>query len=743
MYHTLRRRKTEVLVAARKLIVVSNRLPVSVSKQDGKLVFEPSSGGLATAMASLEGDTTQRLWIGWPGVCSDELTASEKSTITRRLRTYGCHPVFLTRDQVNKFYVGYANDTLWPLFHYFQSLANFDTAYWKAYQAVNAIYKRAVVRHADSTSLIWVHDYHLMLLPQMLRAALPDSAIGFFLHIPFPSYEIFRSLPNRSEILEGLLGADLIGFHIYDYVRHFLSSVLRVLGLGNSHGLVAVGDRTVKADAFPIGIDYQKFVNGLGSEEVKQASDTLRQHYQGQKIILSVDRMDYSKGIPQRLEAFEYFLQHNPRWHKKIALVVVAVPSRTEVETYQKLRIDIEQTIGRINGAFGTVDWTPVSYQFRNLPFEETLAMFARAEIALLTPLRDGMNLVAKEYVTAKQKGGGVLILSEMAGVVDELPEALRINPHDIKAIAGAIQKALRMPLSEQRRRLQSMQGRLSRYTAQRWATDFTDQLEKAHRNQGTLGKNVLPGGTESAMVNHFKAARQRLLLLDYDGTLREFASTHNPNQAKPKPALVSILRKLAQMPNTQVCIISGRPRQALQSWFGTMPITLAAEHGAWVRHNDQWTQQTSSLNGHRQTIMPILESYAERTPGAQIEEKDFSLVWHYRNVPAELAYARNAGLRHELNQILADTDISIHNGSKIIEIKSNNIHKGAVASDLLAQVPADFVLCIGDDYTDEDMFKVLPEHAYSLKVGSGETHAQHQIPSVKHVRTLLSKLVA
>jgi trehalose 6-phosphate synthase/phosphatase len=733
--------ETEVFVAAQKLIVVSNRLPVSVSKEDGKLVFSPSSGGLATAMASLDDDSTERLWIGWPGVCSDELTSAEKATITRKLRAQNCQPVFLTRDQVNKFYVGYANDTLWPLFHYFQSLANFDTAYWQAYETVNAIYKRAVIRHADADSLIWVHDYHLMLLPQMLRSVLPSSTIGFFLHIPFPSYEIFRSLPNRSQILEGLLGADLIGFHIYDYARHFLSSVQRILGVSNSHGLIALGDRTIQADAFPIGIDYQKFVKALDSPEVKEAKATLQQHYQGQKIILSVDRLDYSKGIPQRLEAFEYFLQHNPRYHKKIALVVVAVPSRTDVEAYQDLRTSIEQTISRINGTFGTVDWTPISYQFRNLPFEETLAMFARAEIALLTPLRDGMNLVAKEYVTAKQKGGGVLILSEMAGVVDELPEALRINPHDIRSIAAAIQKALRMPMSEQRTRLQSMQARLSRYTVQRWAADFTDQLKKVRHSQGSLGKNVMPSDAEHKLISHFKKADQRLLLLDYDGTLREFASSHNPNQAKPGPALMALLRDLTNIPNTQICIISGRPRQALESWFGSLPIALAAEHGAWIKRDGQWAQQDSSMNGHRQIILPIMESYADRTPGAQIEQKDFSLVWHYRNVPSELAYARNAGLRHELNQALADTDISIHDGSKIIEVKPNNIHKGAVARDLLAQFPADFVLCIGDDYTDEDMFKALPDHAYSLKVGSGDTQASAQIASVKHVRAFLAKL--
>ena len=379
-----------------KFIIVSNRLPVSVSKQDGKLVYSPSSGGLATAMASLGEADSKRLWIGWPGIASDELSPADKAAITRKLQTYGCYPVFLTQEQVNKFYAGYANDTIWPLFHYFQSYAQYDNAYWLAYKEVNAVFKKAIVQHADPHASIWIHDYHLMLLPKLLREALPSGTIGFFLHIPFPSYEIFRMLPNRTQVLEGLLGADLVGFHVYDYARHFLSSVLRILGIESSHGSVIMGDRVVKADAFPIGIDYEKFVEALSDEATIKEMELVQKHYQGQKILLSVDRLDYSKGIMKRLEAFEQFLHENPSYLKKVVLVIVAVPSRIEVETYKDLRDDIEKAIGRINGAFGTVDWTPISYQFKNLPFEQVVALFAKADVALLTPLRDGMNLVAK-----------------------------------------------------------------------------------------------------------------------------------------------------------------------------------------------------------------------------------------------------------------------------------------------------------------------------------------------------------
>jgi len=725
----------------RKFIIVSNRLPVSVSKQDGRLVYSPSSGGLATAMASLGETGSKRLWIGWPGIASDELSPADKVAITRKLQTYGCYPVFLTQEQVNKFYAGYANDTIWPLFHYFQSYAQYDNAYWLAYKEVNAVFKKAIVRHADPHASIWVHDYHLMLLPKLLREALPSGTIGFFLHIPFPSYEIFRMLPNRTQVLEGLLGADLVGFHVYDYARHFLSSVLRILGIESSHGSVIMGDRVVKADAFPIGIDYEKFVKALSDEATIKEMELVQKHYQGQKILLSVDRLDYSKGIMKRLEAFEQFLQENPSYLKKVVLVIVAVPSRIEVETYKELRDDIEKAIGRINGAFGTVDWTPISYQFKNLPFEQVVALFAKADVALLTPLRDGMNLVAKEYVAAKQRTPGVLILSEMAGAVDELPEALRINPNDIASIVAAIKTALSMPKKEQLVKLESMQHRLSQYTVQRWASDFIEQLEKSKRDQAEQHSKLLSGATESKMVRLFKAAKRRLLLLDYDGTLRSFVSSTALGRATPPRSLMQLIASVAKQPSTELCIISGRPRAVLEAWFGKLPVVLAAEHGAWMKHDGEWSQQQVSMQEHKKAIMPLLKHYAERTPGAHIEEKDFAVVWHYRNVPTELASARNASLRYELNQQLGGTDIGVYSGAKIIEIKPRSVHKGAVVEDLLAMHPSDFILCIGDDYTDEDMFRVLPEEAYSIKVGLADTSARYQVVSINKVLQLLRKL--
>jgi len=723
-------------------IIVSNRLPVSVSKEDGKLMFKPSSGGLATAMSSLDVGDAQT-WFGWPGIASDDLTTQEKQTITKRLRDYNCVPIFLSQEQIKNFYEGYANDTLWPLFHYFESYAQYSDVYWSTYQEVNKMFAKAIARHADERATIWVHDYHLMLLPQMLRKALPASAIGYFLHIPFPSFEIFRLSPNRKELLRGLLGADLVGFHTYSYAQYFMSSVLQTLGYESNGGTIMVdNDRTVVADAFPIGIDYQKFTTALHDPVVEKEVAILNEHYEGKRVILSVDRLDYSKGIPNRLRAFEEFLEQFPKYHKKISLVIVAVPSRTEVQTYKDLRDSIEQTVSRINGMYATTNWTPISYQFKNLPFEQIVALYRKADVALVTPLRDGMNLVAKEYIACKQEAPGVLILSELAGAADELQEALRINPNDTPSIVQALKAALETPKRIQKKHMEAMQRRISQYTVQRWAHDFIEQLRLSKQSQDGRGDKVLTADDKDRMVKEFQRAKKRLILLDYDGTLKDFVNSPDPKLAAPSRQLMELLRKFSKQDNTDLYIISGRTREALEGWFGKLDIGLVAEHGSWVKQHGEWAQGLFSFQEHKKKLLPILERYAERTPGAFIEEKNFALVWHYRNVPPELAYARNMSLKHELDSIVAGSEVGVFSGHKILEAKPRAIRKSTIVTEIIDADYPDFIFCAGDDYTDEDMFDALPETAYSIKVGLRETHARFQIASVEKLRSVL-KLIA
>lgn len=729
-------------MAKKRLIIVSNRLPLSISKLNGQLVYTPSAGGLATAMASMQpDDETENLWIGWPGIADEDLAKGDKTKITKVLKKNGCVPVFLTKKQIELFYEGYSNDTLWPVFHHFQSYAEYKKIYWKYYRLVNIQFKNVVERQITKKSAIWIHDYHLMLLPNLLRMDHPKATIGFFLHIPFPSYEIFRLLPNRKDILTGLLGANLVGFHIYDYARHFLSSALRILGLDSNHGLINLGERIVRTDAFPIGIDYQKFVKSLEDPKVIEQRKMILKHHAGQKILLSVDRLDYTKGILKRLEGFEKYLAKHPEKLGKVHLIIIVVPSRVNVERYKDLRDDINRYIGHINGRFGSVGWSPVSYQFKNLPFHEIVALYAESDIALVTPLSDGMNLVAKEYIACKQNKKGVLILSEMAGAIDELPEALRINPNNIDAIVQAIEYAIDMPKKEQAKKLYSMQRRLSLYDIKRWADDFISELNTSNEMQRQHSGKLLSKDAELKIIRLYKKATKRLIILDYDGTLKKFVESPDPDAAAPDEELYKLIVDLSSRRKTKVAIVSGRTKSVLERWFGKLPVSIAAEHGAWVKYNGSWSHQQFSLGEYKKKVLDIMNKYAERTPGAIVEEKEYSIVWHYRLVPTELAHARNASLRHDLNQILHGSDIDIHSGSKIIEVKPHGINKGFVAEELLAVHKADFVLCMGDDYTDEDMFQALPDEAFTIKVGVVETSARFQVHSVDEALSILKSL--
>jgi len=418
-----------------RLLVVANRLPVNAVRRAGELHFRPSPGGLAVGLSSLP-VSIERLWLGWPGVTTEKLKGEERQQIAARLDVQDYHPVFLSRRQMEGYYQGFCNKTIWPLFHYFPRRTTYEVRFWKTYRQVNHAFCDEVMRIARPGDRIWVHDYQLMLLPQLLRKKLPNSEIGFFLHIPWPSFELFRLLPWREEILKGLLGADLIGFHTYDYVRHFLSSVCRITGLEHMLGKVSVANRVVQVDAFPMGIDYKKYSQAIEDPGVQKEADKTRKKIGDRKTILSIDRLDYSKGIIERLEAFDLFLSENPQYRGRVTLIMVAVPTRTGVEDYRELRSRLEQLVGRINGEYGTMGYIPVWYLYRSLPFAELTALYNVSDVALITPLRDGMNLIAKEFVATKADKPGVLIISEMTGAASELGEALVVNSCDKAAAA-------------------------------------------------------------------------------------------------------------------------------------------------------------------------------------------------------------------------------------------------------------------------------------------------------------------
>jgi len=722
-----------------RLVLISNRLPFSITKRAGALRFSLSPGGLATGLSSLS-ESHELFWIGWPGITSEKLTAKDKTDIVKRLNQEKRHPVFLSKKQFENYYQGFCNKTIWPLFHYLPLNTVYEDRFWQNYKQVNQLFCDELIKLAKPGDYIWIHDYHLMLLPQLIREKLSKPKIGFFLHIPFPSFELFRLLPWRSEILNGLLGADVIGFHTYDYVRHFLSSVCRIVGLEHSLGKLNIDNRIIKVDAFPMGINYKKYSQAPNEPAVQQEVKKIRQKVGERKIIISIDRLDYTKGIIQRLEAFDLFLSQNPKYRGKVTLIAVAVPSRTRVEDYMTLRNELEQLIGRINGEYGAIGWVPVWYFYRSIPFERLVAMYHIADVALVTPLRDGMNLIAKEFVATKTNGRGVLILSEMAGAASELGEALIVNANDKAVIAQAIKEALEMPLLEQVERNRAMQRRLSTYTVSRWAGDFLNAISELEKIQKELQVRKLTESAKHRLISNYRKSQNRLFLLDYDGTLIGFAG--QPERAGPDKKLLALLKALATNPKNDVVIISGRDKKTITKWLGSLNVTLIAEHGAWIKPKNKNWQGTKHLrNDWKDIIRPVLELYADRTPGALVEEKDFSLVWHYRRADPELAHIRTQELRDALLNLTANLDVGVFEGSKILEIKNRGITKGRAAELWLKKQNWDFILTAGDDYTDEEMFTVLPEMAYSIKVGISASKARFNVDSVSEIRLLLKEL--
>lgn len=727
-------------MANNTLIIVSTRLPVKVSKDsNGTLVYSQSDGGLATGMSAVS-KSRDSVWIGWPGIANEELTKRDKEAITLELKKRGCHPVFLNQQQVDEYYSGYCNATIWPLFHYFSNMTIYEKSYWQSYREVNDIFAKAVKAFVSSDSQIWVHDYQLMLVPKLLRDRGTKAMIGFFLHIPFPSFEIFRLLPERSEILEGLLGADLVGFHTYDYVRHFLSSVKRIVGYDASLGSIRVGERVVKTDAFPIGIDYKRFAKSSRLRSIKKEIRSFTVAKEKTKVILAVDRADYSKGIPARLDAYEAFLKKYSQYHEKVVMILLASPSREDVTAYQELKELIDQKIGKINGAFSTVNWSPITYFHKSLPQDEVAALYTMADVMLVTPLRDGMNLVAKEFIATKHKKGGALVLSEMAGVATELPEAILVNPNNTDMVAEGIHQALTMPETEQKQRMKAMQARISTYTIHRWAEDFIHELHRT-KERSLSHPRLMNNNDKKNLQNEYNKANKRLILLDYDGVLKSFVSSPSKTLARPSAKVKRIIKKMTDDKKNHVMIISGRPKSVLESFFENKGLGLVAEHGGWIFSAGTWVKHSVNAKKWKKPAMNLLRQFVDRTPGSSLEEKDFSLVWHFRNVSPDLAFVRKEELKMELRTLLSESDIAIFEGNKIIEVKPKNMHKGAIVSELMTQDKWDFIMAIGDDYTDEDMFRVLPERAHSIHVGREETIARYTIEDVDSVIDLLKSL--
>ncbi len=721
-----------------KTIIVSNRLPVKIQKVNNDLNYQTSEGGLATGLGSIykEGEN---VWIGWPGLYVENKSTKEK--IVNDLKGNNMRPVFLTEDEIRDYYEGFSNETLWPTFHYFNNYAIHEQPLWEAYVSVNQKFCKEIIKVAEPGDTIWIHDYQLLILPQLVRYKLPESSIGFFLHIPFPSYEVFRLLPWRKELINGLLGADLIGFHTYDDMRHFLSSVNRIVSLSHTNGQLDVGSRKVLVDAFPMGIDYDKYNETAGSADTLKREVRYRTSIGETRLILSIDRLDYSKGIPNRLQAFEEFLRKYPNWKGKVSLLMVVVPSRDQVGRYKELKEEIDELVGRINGQFGRLSWTPVHYFYRSFPLNALSAFYRMADVGLVTPMRDGMNLVAKEYIASRLDKTGVLVLSEMAGASKELLDSILINPNDVDQMVEAINSALIMPAAEQARRIENMQHSLKKYNIHHWVKIFMERLHYIKDKQERLSTQLIDEQIVEEINERYGQATQRLIMADYDGTLSPH--TDDPSSAGPDKELLQILKSLAQDSKNRIVIISSRDKDTLQRWLGHLPIDLVAEHGVWLKEAGEEFQLIDKIeNRWKYEIRPILEDYVGRTPGSFLEEKDYSLVWHYRRVETGLGELRMRELTSHMKYLAPNMNLQVLDGDSIVEVKSLEVNKGKAAARWLEKYQnSDFIISFGDDWTDEDTFKVMPEHALTIKVGGAPSIAEYRAQSFKEVRRLLRTL--
>ena len=732
-----------------RLLIVSNRLPITVIEEGGSLNFKESVGGLVSGLKSYldsprSSPSTKSIndyaWLGWPGTTVREKMKDElRSRLHSELHSY---PVFMSEKTMDKFYLGFCNRTIWPLFHYFTSNVSYDEDYWLSYKQVNETFCEAITQILRPDDVVWIHDYHLMLLPKLIRERFPGVPIGFFLHIPFPSFEVFRLIPSlwRKEILEGLLGADLIGFHTHDYTQYFLRCVLRILGHEHNKGRIIISGRPVKAETFPMGIEFLKFHEASSLAEVKAENAELQTILAGSKVVLSIDRLDYTKGILNRLQGYEEFLERNPQWSGKVVLIMIVVPSRTKVEQYQQMKRQIDELVGRINGKFGSIKWTPILYHYKFIPFSKLIALYDASDVALVTPLRDGMNLIAKEYLAAKTDGKGVLILSEMAGASKEVREAIIINPNDVGEIAIALKQALEMPEEEKVRNSRVMQARLKRHDVIHWADSFIQSLLNLKEEERGLNYKLLAPSTKEQLAKDFNNAEHRLLLLDYDGTLSKLE--RYPQLAKPTDELLKTMKLISDNPKNEVVLISGRDKITLQSWFGALNVGLVAEHGVWIRKKkEDWRMLKQLNNDWKPKILPLLETYADRLPGSFVEDKEFSLAWHYRMADPEMASMVAKELMDDLVNFTANIGVQILQGRKVIEVRNSGMNKGDAGSNWISENHFDFIMAIGDDWTDEDLFNVLPETAYSIKVGMTQSKARFNLHAQEDVVKLIQEL--
>ncbi|CAA6665699.1 unnamed protein product [Spirodela intermedia] len=712
-----------------RLLVVANRLPVSaVRRGEDSWSLEISAGGLVSALLGVEFEAK---WIGWAGVNVPDETGQR--ALTKALAEKRCIPVFLDEEIVHQYYNGYSNNILWPLFHYLglpqedrlATTRSFQSQF-DAYKKANQMFADVVNQYYEEGDVVWCHDYHLMYLPKYLKDYDSKMKVGWFLHTPFPSSEIHRTLPSRSELLRSVLAADLVGFHTYDYARHFVSACTRILGFeGTPEGVEDQGKLT-RVAAFPIGIDSDRFTRALELPQVRNHIKDLKERFSGRKVMLGVDRLDMIKGIPQKILAFEKFLEENPAWRDKVVLLQIAVPTRTDVPEYQKLTSQVHEIVGRINGRFGTLTAVPIHHLDRSLDFHALCALYAITDVAIVTSLRDGMNLVSYEFVACQEEKKGVLILSEFAGAAQSLGAgALLVNPWNITEVANSIGYALNMPADEREKRHRHNFAHVTTHTAQDWAETFVSELNDTIVEAQLRTRQVPPFLPTKIAVERYLQSRNRLLIL-----IKEM-------ELKLHPELKDPLSALCNDPKTTVVVVSGSDRSVLDDNFGEYNMWLAAENGMFLRlTKGEWmTTMPEHLNmDWVESVKHVFEYFTERTPRSHFEQRDTSLVWNYKYADVEFGrlQARDM-LQHLWTGPISNAAVDVVQGSRSVEVRAVGVTKGAAIDRILGEIvhskcmvtPIDYVLCIGHFLgKDEDIYTFFEPELPAEPLNSSRTKA-------------------
>ncbi|GMF37820.1 unnamed protein product [Phytophthora fragariaefolia] len=697
--------------ARHRLIMVSNRLPISFQRNEatGDWSFSMSSGGLVTALNGIR-DQVPFIWIGWLG---EEIPHDEQSKVREKLaREFNCVPVFLSKEIAARYYNDFSNDILWPIFHYVPlplfrpgSEKKFDFRQWDAYKLANKRFAQAVNQVYREGDFVWVHDYHLMMLPSLLRSRHPNCKIGWFLHTPFPTAEMYRMLPVGREILEGLLGADLLGFHTYDYARHFIAACARVPGASTSPKGIELNDHFSAIGVFPIGIDPEHFEDILNSDVTQNRIKELTAKFAGCKVIIGVDRMDYIKGIPHKLLAMERFLSLYPERCKDVVLIQIGVPSRTGVQEYQHLAASVNEMVGRINGRFGTLTHSPVHYIHRSVAPSELVALYNLADVCLVTSIRDGMNLVSHEYVMCQshscephREGPGVLILSEFAGSAQSLSGAIRVNPWNTTDMANALEYALELPLLEREYRQTNLHRYVKTHTASFWGRSFLTDLEDAVSRPRAVVKKLVRLPTIE-VLGAYARSRHRLLVLDYEGTLFDQpTSAGNPSQqrsnvAPPKPFVKRLVETLANDPKNTVVLVSAHERNVIGSWLTDRRVGVVAESGYFYRlpNSDEWQVMTEDTDpSWKKVVRPIMQYFTERTPGSRIDSKESSLTWHYGETDPIFGPMQARDMQVNLEDVLCNLPLEVVQGTNRVEVRLQGVTKTLLLDTVLKQFQQD-----------------------------------------------------